>query len=155
MGGFPWVVLEEDETIKEKLLSEYLDMVVYKDVVERYGVRNLHVMKLLIRSLMHSFSKEFSVHAFYNSLKSRGMSVSKGVLYEYLGYLEDSMSVFLLKKSAIRLKDPGDLRSGELEGLKRAGDKLRVERRMVITWDYRDERDGIEFIPLWEYLQNL
>lgn len=228
-GGFPQVVLEEDETIRGKLLSEYLDMVVYKDIVERYGIRNLHVMKLLIRSLMRSFSKEFSVHAFYNALKSQGISVGKGVLYEYLGYLEDSMSIFLLKKFSYSLRtselsipkvypvdagfarifsftpdigrlmeltvllelkrqdrevyyykngrevdfvivekgrpaemiqvtyarDGDDLKPREIEGLKKAGDRLNVERRTVITWDYRDERDGIKFVPLWEYLQNL
>ena len=228
-GGFPQVVLEEDETIRGKLLSEYLDMVVYKDIVERYGVRNLHVMKLLIRSLMRSFSKEFSVHAFYNTLKSQGISVGKGVLYEYLGYLEDSMSVFLLKKFSYSLRtselsipkvypvdagfarifsftpdvgrlmeltvllelkrqdrevyyykngrevdfvivekgrpaemiqvtyarDGDDLRPREIEGLKKTGDRLNVERRTVVTWDYGDERVGIKFVPLWEYLQNL
>ncbi|WP_456365318.1 ATP-binding protein [Thermococcus sp.] len=228
-GGFPQVVLEEDETIRGKLLSEYLDMVVYKDIVERYGVRNLHVMKLLIRSLMRSFSKEFSVHAFYNTLKSQGISVGKGVLYEYLGYLEDSMSVFLLKRFSYSLRtsalsipkvypvdagfarifsftpdigrlmeltvllelkrqdwevyyykngrevdfvivekgrpaeviqvtyarDGDDLKPREIEGLKKAGDRLNVERRTVITWDYRDEKEGIKFVPLWEYLQNI
>ncbi|WP_099211587.1 ATP-binding protein [Thermococcus henrietii] len=225
-GGFPRVVLEDNEMIREKLLEEYLDMVLYKDVVERYGVRNLHVMKLLLRSLMRSFAKEFSVHAFYNALKSQGIKVSKGVLYEYLGYLEDSMSVFLVKKFSYSLKtselsipkvypvdagftrlfsftpdtsrlmelavflelkrreaevyhyknhrevdfvvakrgqpveliqvtyalDAGDVRSREVEALKSAGRKLGVESLTVITWDYRDEKDGIRFVPLWCFL---
>ena len=103
-GGFPRVVLEEDGTIRERLLREYLDMVIYKDIVERYSVRNLHVMKLLIHSLMCSFSKEFSVHGFYNTLKSQGIKVSKGILYEYLSYIEDSMSIFLLRKFSYSLK---------------------------------------------------
>ncbi|NJE48098.1 ATP-binding protein [Thermococcus sp. 9N3] len=225
-GGFPRVVLEDNETIREKLLEEYLDMVLYKDVVERYGVRNLHVMKLLLRSLMRSFAKEFSVHALYNALKSQGIKVSKGVLYEYLSYLEDSMSVFLVKKFSYSLKtselsipkvypvdagfprlfsftpdtgrlmelavflelkrrevevyhyknhrevdfviakrgqpveliqvtyalDSGDVRPREVEALKSAGRKLGVESLTVITWDYRDEKDGIRFVPLWCFL---
>ena len=225
-GGFPRVVLEDNETIREKLLEEYLDMVLYKDVVERYGVRNLHVMKLLLRSLMRSFAKEFSVHAFYNALKSQGIKVSKGVLYEYLSYLEDSMSVFLVKKFSYSLKtselsipkvypvdagfsrlfsftpdtgrlmelavflelkrreaevyhyknhrevdfmitkrgqpveliqvtyalDSGDVRPREVEALKSAGRKLGVENLTVITWDYRDEKDRIRFVPLWCFL---
>ncbi len=225
-GGFPRVVLEDNETIREKLLEEYLDMVLYKDVVERYGVRNLHVMKLLLRSLMRSFAKEFSVHAFYNALKSQGIKVSKGVLYEYLSYLEDSMSVFLVKKFSYSLKtselsipkvypvdagfsrlfsftpdtgrlmelavflelkrreaevyhyknhrevdfmitkrgqpveliqvtyalDSGDVRPREVEALKSAGRKMGVENLTVITWDYRDEKDRIRFVPLWCFL---
>ncbi|CAI1493307.1 Putative ATPase (AAA+ superfamily) [Thermococcus nautili] len=225
-GGFPRVVLEDNETIREKLLEEYLDMVLYKDVVERYGVRNLHVMKLLLRSLMRSFAKEFSVHALYNALKSQGIKVSKGVLYEYLSYLEDSMSVFMVKKFSYSLKtselsipkvypvdagfprlfsftpdtgrlmelavflelkrrevkvyhyknrgevdfviakrgqpveliqvtyalDSGDVRPREVEALKSAGRKLGVESLTVITWDYRDEKDGIRFVPLWCFL---
>ncbi|EEB74229.1 ATP-binding protein [Thermococcus sp. AM4] len=225
-GGFPQVVLETNETVREKLLSEYLDMVVYKDIVERYGVRNLHVMKMLIRSLMRSFAKEFSVHAFYNTLKSQGMKVGKGVLYEYLSYVEDSMSVFLLKKFSYSLKvselsipkvypvdagftrmfsfspdigrlmelavflelkrkgrevyyyknhrevdfvivergmpieliqvtyafDRSDIKPREVEGLKKAGEKLKVDRKLVITWDYSDEKEGVEFVPLWKWL---
>jgi len=103
-GGFPQVVMEEEEEIRRRILSEYLDLIIYKDLVERYGIRNLHVLKLLVRALMRSFSKEFSVHSFYNTLKSQNIRISKGVLYEYLGYVEDSMSVFLLKKFSYSVK---------------------------------------------------
>ncbi len=97
-GGFPQVVFEREEALKEALLMEYLDMVVYKDVVERYGVRNTHLVKLLIRSIMRSFAKEFSVNLLFNTLRSQGIRVSKASLYEYLDHLEDAMAVFLLKK---------------------------------------------------------
>ena len=103
-GGFPQVVFEGEEALKEALLREYLDMVVYKDVVERYGVRNTHLVKLLIRFIMRSFAKEFSVNSFFNALKSQGIKVSKASLYEYLDHLEDAMAVFLLKKFAYSLR---------------------------------------------------
>ncbi len=103
-GGFPQVVFEGEEALKEALLMEYLDMVVYKDVVERYGVMNTHLVKLLIRSIMRSFAKEFSVNSLFNTLKSQGIKVSKASLYEYLDHLEDAMAVFLLKKFSYSLR---------------------------------------------------
>ena len=62
-------------------------MVVYKDLVERYGIRKISVMKALIRLVVKNFSRRVSVRGLYNSLSS-GM-VSRNTVYEYFSYLED------------------------------------------------------------------
>ena len=86
-GGFPEIV-SYDVHLKLRTLQEYLDMVVYKDLVERYGIEKVSVMKALIKLLVRNFSRRISIRSIYNSLSSI-MTVSKNTVYEYFSYLED------------------------------------------------------------------
>ncbi len=97
-GGFPEVVREEDAETRVRILEEYLNMVVYRDIVERYRIRNTQLVRWLIKSLTASFAKEFSTHKLYATLKSQGMKVSKNSLYAYVAMFEDSMFIFTLPK---------------------------------------------------------
>lgn len=97
-GGFPEVVLENNKETKLKILNEYLNLVVYKDIIERYNIRNSQLVKWIIKSLISSFAKEFSVNKLYLSLKSQGIKLSKTTLYSYLSMLEDSNFLFILPK---------------------------------------------------------
>ena len=97
-GGFPEVIEEQNLETKLKIINEYFDLIVYKDVVERYKIKNTQLIKWLIKALTASFSKEFSVHKLYSILKSKGLKLSKNTLYSYLTMLEDSMFVFFAPK---------------------------------------------------------
>ena len=96
-GGFPEIISENKEN-KIKIIKEYLDLIVYKDIVERYKIKNVRLIRWLINSLIASFSKEFSIHKIYLTLKSRGLRLSKNTLYSYFSMLEDSMFVYSLPK---------------------------------------------------------
>jgi hypothetical protein len=93
-GGFPEVVLESSVENKLRILGDYFDLIVYRDVVERYRIKNIMAIKWLIKTLAGSFSREFSVHKTYSTLKSRGVKVSKNTLYSYRSMLEESFFVF-------------------------------------------------------------
>lgn len=97
-GGFPEIILENNKENRIRIINEYFDLVVYKDIVERYRIKNIQLIKWLIKSLLVSFSKEFSVHKLYLTLKSRGLRLSKNTLYAYLSMLEDSMFAFFISK---------------------------------------------------------
>ncbi len=97
-GGFPEVIMEESPENKIKIINEYFNLVVYRDIVERYKIKNTQLIKWLIKSLTNSFSREFSVNKLYLTLKSRGMKASKNTLYSYLSMLEDSVFVFFVPK---------------------------------------------------------
>lgn len=98
-GGFPEIIQQAEAVVKVKLLDEYFRLITYRDVVERYNIKNTKIIQFLIKSLITSFSKEFSVHKIYLSLRSQGIKVSKNTLYHYLSLLQDSFFVFLLLKS--------------------------------------------------------
>jgi len=97
-GGFPEVILEANPETRLRILNEYFNLVVYRDVVERYKIKNTQLIKWLVKSLTISYSKEFSVHKQYLILKSKGIKVSKNTLYSYLSMLEDSVFVFLVPR---------------------------------------------------------
>lgn len=100
-GGYPEVVLYPKE--KKKILKEILDVTLYRDIIERYKIKNLKVLKLLLKSLLASTI--FSVHKFHNFLKSQGVKLSKNTLYNYLEYFADSFIVFPLRKLSYSHKE--------------------------------------------------
>jgi len=106
-GGFPEVIKEKERETKIKIISEYLDLIVYKDLVERYHIKNTQIIKWLIKSLIASFSKELSVHKIYLTLKSQGIKLSKNTLYTYASMLQDVLFLWLLTpfNRSIRKKD--------------------------------------------------
>ena len=106
-GSFPEVILENNKENKIRIINEYFDLVVYRDIVERYKIKNIQLIKWLIKSLASSFSKEFSIHKLYLTLKSKGIKLSKNTLYSYLSMLEDSIFVFFISKfkHSIRKKE--------------------------------------------------
>lgn len=95
-GGFPNVLLSDVN--KRVFFRDYVDLVVFRDVVERFGIRNAYLVKMLMSSMASSFSKEFSVSKVYNSFKSMGVGASKSTLYDYAYALEEAMFCFFLKK---------------------------------------------------------
>lgn len=102
-GGFPDIVF--DNKIADRFFKEYLDLVLFRDIIERYNIKNIFIIKFLIRSMLASFSKQASVNSTFNTLKSQGIKVSKKTLYNYTSYLEDSFFAFFLKKFSYSVKD--------------------------------------------------
>lgn len=87
-GGFP-ETLHQDEPIKRQTLQGYFELTFYKDIVDRYQIRNFGLMKELMRYLITHFSSIFSVGGYYNYLKSTGQKIGKDTVYEYLSWLEE------------------------------------------------------------------
>lgn len=95
-GGFPDVVLININ--KRVFFRDYIDLVVFRDVVERFGIKEPYLVKLLINHMLASFSKELSINKVFNTFKSKGIKVSKKTLYGYAYALEEVMFCFLLRK---------------------------------------------------------
>ena len=94
-GGYPEVLILPEELVN-KTLQSYFDVMLFRDIVERYNVSNTVVLKQFIKKLVNTISSEFSIHKFYNELKSQGISISKNTVYEYLEYATDCFLLFLL-----------------------------------------------------------
>lgn len=100
-GGYPETVIYRQE--RERILREIIDVTIYRDIIERYKVKNTKALRTLFTALFNS--KEFSVHKFFNYLKTQGMSISKNTLYTYLEYFCDSLIVYPLRKFSYSYKD--------------------------------------------------
>jgi predicted AAA+ superfamily ATPase len=92
-GGFPEII-SFDPDIKQKTLQEYLDVVIYRDIIERHNIKNPTLMKYMILSMIHNVSKPFAINKFYNDLKSQGYPIGKDILYEYVDHIEDAYLAF-------------------------------------------------------------
>jgi len=96
-GGFPEIVLA-DEALRPLILEEYSSLMLYRDVVERYAVRNERLMRELLRYCFRNTGSLLNVSKLHRDFASQGYTVSRNTLFEYLGHLEDALLVFLLPK---------------------------------------------------------
>jgi len=94
IGGFPEAQgLEAGDRFR--LLSDYVDLAILRDVVERHAVSNVVSLRWMVRHLLGSPGGLFSVEKFYRALKSQGLSVARDTLHHLLSYLEDCFLVRL------------------------------------------------------------
>ncbi len=96
-GGFPEIV-DYEELLKIRTLQEYLDMMIYKDIVERYEIKKIGVMKELIRVTVKNFGNRMSVRKLYTGVLASGRELSKNKIYEYFSYLEDIGFIIPVRK---------------------------------------------------------
>lgn len=92
-GGLPEVVLA-DPSLRPRILREYVDLVFYKDLLERYNLTNPQALRLLLKYCLGQPASLLNVHKLYNDFKSQGMSLSKDTLYHYVSCLEESYLIF-------------------------------------------------------------
>ena len=93
LGGFPALthMVSIDRT---QVLQSYVDTVIFRDLVERYGLSNILVLKYLIKRLLSDVGERFSVNRFFNDLKSQGIKCGKATIMGYLDHLHEAFLVF-------------------------------------------------------------
>ncbi len=88
-GGFPEVVLMDNPILKAKTLQAYFDTMLLKDLVEHYGISNIEVLRYFLKRIMSNLTKPTSLRNLYNDIKSRGLKVSKDILYDWADHACD------------------------------------------------------------------
>lgn len=91
-GGFP-EAQGLDTATRRRLLADYVDVAMLRDVVERHGVTNVAGLRWLLRHLLGNAAGLFSVEKFHAALKSQGLSIAKDTVHQLLGHLEDCFLV--------------------------------------------------------------
>ncbi len=89
IGGYPAVVLEKNEEKRLRLLEEYFETAIMKDIASRYEVRDIPTLRTLAVYILTNSGKLFS----YNKLRSL-TGLSFDTIKLYLSYLEDAFLVF-------------------------------------------------------------
>lgn len=95
-GGFPDLLFTEVE--RRKFFRDYIDLVVFRDVIERFKIKGSYLIKSMITTMLSSVSSEFSINKLFNTLRSQGIRASKKTLYSYASMLEDVMFCFFLRR---------------------------------------------------------
>ena len=96
-GGFPEIVLARNVNA-DIILQEYYHVLLFKDIVERYNISNVHVLKYFISRLINNLTKPTAINKIYNEIKSAGMKTDKNMLYKLADYLETVYFSYRLKR---------------------------------------------------------
>lgn len=95
LGGFPEII---DSEFTQKILQDYYYVMLYKDIIERYDVKNIPAIKYFLNRIVLNISKPSSINKIYNELKSGGFKISKDSLYLFAEYAEAIYLSFKLSK---------------------------------------------------------
>jgi uncharacterized protein len=148
IGGLPEVVLAE-ASLRPKILREYMDLVFYRDLVDRHKVGNPEVLKEILRYCMGNPASLFNPHKLYQDMHSRGYSLGKDTIYKYIHYLEEAYLLYLvplcdpsIRKQAINPKKmhPVDWSAGLVY---RPGKMLDMGRRLETAVYLHHRRKGL------------
>lgn len=92
-GGFPEVQGMAQEH-RVRVLQEYLDVVILRDLVERHKIASTVPVRYMVRHLLNAPAASFSINKYYNDLRSQGIPCGKNALHEYLDHLSDAYLFF-------------------------------------------------------------
>jgi predicted AAA+ superfamily ATPase len=98
-GGYPAVVLEKNGEKRLRLLEEYFETAILKDIASRYDVRDVPALRALAVWVLTNSSKPLS----YNSLRAL-TGLSFDAIRLYLSYLEDAFLAFQVPAFSYSLK---------------------------------------------------
>ena len=88
-GGFP-EAQGLDVSTRIQLLQGYVDTVLFRDVVERYGVTQVAALRWITRHALRSPCGSFSANRLYNDLRSQGYAIGKAAVQDLLSHLIDA-----------------------------------------------------------------
>lgn len=97
IGGFPEAQGLPGE-LRVDLLQGYVDTVLFRDVVERYGITQVAALRWLTRQCLRNPAGSLSVHRLNLDLKAQGLGVAKDALHAMMGHLQDA---FLISSVAL------------------------------------------------------
>ena len=93
LGGFPEMVDRKDN-LHEKILQEYFNVMVFRDLIERYNISQASILKYFCKRVVANSACEFSSNKIYNEIKSQGYKVGKDAIYNYQNNVE---SIYLAR----------------------------------------------------------
>ncbi|HEW98053.1 MAG TPA: ATP-binding protein [Beggiatoa sp.] len=102
-GGFPELPLLPNQDLKRRTLQEYYQVMLFRDLVERYQITNMTALKFFLKRLYASATKQVSINRLYNELKSAGFRIGKNSVYDFLEQAEAVFMIGTLKKYAYKI----------------------------------------------------
>ncbi len=92
-GGFA-ETFDVESNLKRRILRDYMDMIIYKDLIERYSIKNHTLLKHLIKYFFVNMGTLISFNKLYNEYKSLGYKIAKNTLFDYVSYLQEAYTIF-------------------------------------------------------------
>lgn len=88
-GGFPEAQGLSAPT-RIELLQGYVDVVLFRDVVERHKVTQVEALRWLLRQCLRNPAGSMSAHRLHLDLRAQGLGIGKDAVHAFLGHLTDA-----------------------------------------------------------------
>ena len=105
-GGYPEPTLMTE--VRDKLLSEYKELIFFKDFVERHKIKSIGVARFLFNYITQSFASEITVRKILLEMGSHGIRHGRNTVYDYFDKLQDTMIFFFVDRYSSKVS----IRSG-------------------------------------------
>jgi len=139
-GGLPFIRnLEKEDEVIFDYLSNILSTIIYKDVVNRYRIRNIEFFDRLIQFLAANTGNLISAKKISDYLKSQKTDISSKVVLTYLQFLQNAFLIYKLKREDVNSKKVFEI-----------NDKYFFE-----DWGLRNAILGLGFFSIPEILENV
>lgn len=99
-GGFPEVTKEKDDEKKEIILKQYFEDILFRDVVQRHEIRDVH----RLRALAVTYLTNVSGLSSYNNLR-KTLGAPLDVISNYTSYLSESFLLSEMPRFSFKLKE--------------------------------------------------
>ncbi len=88
-GGFPELAFVQEKALKTRILQDYFSAVFYRDLIERYNIKNSELLRRWLNVLIANTATLISFSKIENDFKSQGIKVSKATLASFARYIKD------------------------------------------------------------------
>ena len=85
-GGLPQRFMQTDDMSKKTYLNDIYDSIIVKDIVQRFGIKNIDLLNRIATYILTTPSQIFSPESLKKYFESISRSVSIETLYNYLDY---------------------------------------------------------------------
>lgn len=149
-GGFPEIVLAENDERKNLLLKQYFDDILFKDVAMRHAIRDTFALRSIAVFLLTHTGSLISFQRL-----AKVFEVSLDLARSYCNYLQEAFMVdflpFYSRKAAERQRNPAkvyalDLGLRNVVSLSASEDKGHITETAVFHQLKRQKHDGIFYV---------
>jgi uncharacterized protein len=98
IGGFPRIVLNQDNYQRVQILQEYFNVMIQKDISERYNINNQLALKFFCNQIVNNHAGIVSINKIYNAAKSNQIKISIETYYSFFEYLQNVYLIGVLNK---------------------------------------------------------
>jgi uncharacterized protein len=92
-GGFPELVFLP-EALHRQTVNEYLDLMLYRDLTERFDVKQPAVLKYLLKFFLQNLANPLSLTRVFNDLKSQGYAIAKNTVFDYVSHMVEAYVLY-------------------------------------------------------------
>ena len=104
-GGMPFLRnLRQEESIIFEYLSNIFSTIIYKDIIARYNIRNVHFLENLLKFTADNVGSVLSSKRISDYLKSQKLNMPTQTVLNYLEFLQSAYLIYKVKRADIEGK---------------------------------------------------